>query len=185
MENKVLLILTDGFEEIEAIGTFALLSRANIKVDIFSLKRNNIKGRYGLDLNLEIIDLDSNCDLSSYSTLFIAGGPEYKELEESSLFINIIKYFNENNKYIAAICAGPTLLGHLGILENKNYTCFKSMNEDSFKGNYIYSYVVKDKNIISAISASATIDFAFKVIETIKGKEYADLVKDSIYYDAK
>lgn len=185
MNKKVLLILTDGFEEIEAIGTFALLKRANIDVDIFSLKRKEIKGRYGLSLNLNVIELNLNCFLNSYDLLFIAGGPEYKELEDSELFKNIILDFNNKNKYIAAICAGPTLLGHLGLLVNKEYTCFKSMDEDSFKGKYKYSYVVKDKNIISAISASATIDFAFTIIETLLGKEYSDKIKSSIYYDAK
>lgn len=180
--NDVLLILDDNFEEIEAIGTFAILKRSNINIDIFSLKKEKIKGRYGLELNYPIFNKD--IDLSKYDLLFIAGGPQYKELESSSTFINVIKYFSSNNKLIAAICAGPTILGHLGLLKNKNYTCFKSMNED-FKGTYNYSYVIKDQNIISGISAAGTIDFAFKIVEALKGKEYSNKIKDSIYYDAK
>lgn len=180
--NDVLLILDDDFEEIEALGTFAILKRSNINIDIFTLHHEDIHGRYGLNINYPLFN--KNMDLSKYDLLFIAGGPQYKALESSEVFKNVIKYFNDNNKFIASICAAPTLLGHLGILENKDYTCFKSMNED-FKGNYKYEYVVKDKNIITGISAAGTIDFAFKIVETLKGKEYSQKVKDSIYYDAK
>ncbi len=180
--NDVLLILDDDFEEIEAIGTFAILKRSNINIDIFTLSKENIHGRYGLNINYPLFN--PSLDLSKYDLLFIAGGPEYKSLEASSTFKNVIKYFNDNNKFIAAICAAPTILGHLGILKNKDYTCFKSMDED-FKGNYKYQYVVKDSNIISGISAAGTIDFAFKIVETLKGKEYSKKIKDSIYYDSK
>ena len=180
--NDVLLILDDDFEEIEAIGTFAILKRSNINIDIFTLSHSEIHGRYGLNINYPVFS--DKVDLSKYDMLFIAGGPEYKALEASSTFKNVIKYFNDNHKFIAAICAGPTLLGHLGILENKNYTCFKSMNED-FKGNYKYEYVVKDQNIITGISAAGTIDFAFKIVEALKGKEFSKKIQDSIYYDAK
>lgn len=180
--NKVLLILTDGFEEIEAFGTFAILRRSNIDVDIYSLKRRNIEGRYGLKLNnYKVINEDKNFNLDSYNALFIAGGPEYKELEASKEFKDIILDFYNKNKLIAAICAGPTILGHLGLLKNKKYTCFKSMNED-FGGTYIDTYVVQDDNIISGISASATIDFAFMIVEYLKGKTYAEAIKNSIYY---
>ena len=180
--NKVLLILTDGFEEIEAFGTFAILRRSNIDVDIYSLKRSNIEGRYGLKLNdYKVINEDNNFNLDSYNALFIAGGPEYVELEASKEFKDIILDFYSKQKLIAAICAGPTILGHLGLLKNKKYTCFKSMNED-FGGTYIDTYVVQDDNIISGISASATIDFAFKIVEYLKGKTYAEEVKNSIYY---
>lgn len=180
--KNVLLILTDGFEEIEAIGTFAILKRSNINVDIFALRNSKINGRYGLEINYPIFNKDS--DLSKYDLLFIAGGPEYQELEASSVFQTVIKYFYDNKKYIAAICAGPTLLGHLGYLKGLNYTCFKSMNED-FKGNYLDKYVVKDQNIITAVSASATIDFAFEIVKTLTNEDYALKVKDSIYYNFK
>lgn len=180
MENKkVLLIITDGFEDIEALGTVAILRRAKIEVDIFSLRKENIVGSYGTNLTLPIFN--NNIGLSKYDLLFIAGGKEYVELEESSTYIDVIKYFYNNDKYIAAICAGPTLLGHLGYLKNKKYTCFKSMNED-FGGTYIDKYSVIDGKIISGISAAGVIDFAFNIVSTLMGKEYCEAVKNSIYY---
>ena len=113
--------------------------------------------------------------------MLIPGGPEYVEMENNMEFLNIIKYFYNSNKYIAAICAGPTILGHLGMLKNKKYTCFTSMNED-FGGTYVDTYVVIDDKIITARSAAASIDFAFKIMEVIKGKEVEEKIKKQIYY---
>lgn len=176
---KVLCILTNDFEEIEAIGTIAILKRSHIDVDIFSLHNDEATGRYGVTIktlsNLEMIDLNN------YDLLFIPGGPQYKELEDSLLLKHIILEFYQKDKYIAAICAAPTILGHLGLLQQKNYTCFNSMNED-FGFTYIDHYTCIDKNIITGKSAAATIDFAFLIVETLLGKEKAEQVKESIYY---
>ena len=85
------------------------------------------------------------------------------------------------DKFVSAICAAPTILGHRGYLKGKNYTCFTSMDED-FGGTYENKYAVRDGNIITGISAAGTIDFAFLIIETLLGKEHSDKVKNSIYY---
>ena len=93
----------------------------------------------------------------------------------------LIKTFVETDKVVAAICAGPTLLGHAGYLKGKNYTCFTSMNED-FGGTYHDDYAVTDGNIITAKSAAATLEFAFAIIEKLLGQEVADKTKKEIYY---
>lgn len=179
---KVLCILTNGFEEIEAIGSIAILRRGGIDLDIYSLHEECATGRYGV----KISNLNNLCKLSlnQYESLLIPGGPQYAELESNSFFINIVKSFYKDNKLIAAICAGPTILGHLGFLKNKNYTCFTSMNED-FGGNYKNTYAVRDGNIITGISAAGTIDFAFLFLEALTSKEYAEKIKNQIYYYSK
>ena len=173
------MILTNGFEDIEAIGTFAILRRAGLEVDIYSLNGTDAHGRYGT----HIVDLYKIEDISliNYDCLLISGGPQYIELEKNEKFLNIIQEFMSRNKIIAAICAGPTILGHLGLLKNINYTCFTNMNED-FGGTYNDVYCVKDKNIITARSAAATIDFAFLIIETLLGKKVEEKIKKEIYY---
>lgn len=175
---KILCILTDNFEEIEAIGTIAILKRAGLEVDIASLKGSFATGRYGVKIS-DLFDID-NIDYKNYDLLFIPGGPQYAVLEKTPIVLEAIKYY-AHNKYLAGICAAPTIFGHLGLLKNKNYTCFKSMNED-FGGTYIDTYAVRDGNIVTGISAAGTIDFAFLIVEMLLGKEKADQVKASIYY---
>ena len=87
----------------------------------------------------------------------------------------------KENKMVAAICAAPTILGHMGYLKDKNYTCFTSMNED-FGGTYVDTYVVKDGNIITARSAAASIDFGFMIIQYLQGEAQEKKIKEQIYY---
>lgn len=175
---KVLTILTNGFEEIEAVGTIALLKRAGLTVDIACLHEYSATGRYDVTItNLKNLD---EVNYKDYDLIFIPGGPEYVELSNTKKVLEIIKFAAEH-AYLAGICAAPTIFGKLGLLKGKHYTCFTSMDED-FGGIYENKYAVRDGNIITGISAAGTIDFAFLIIETLLGKEHSDRVKNSIYY---
>ena len=176
---KILMVVTDGFEDIEAIGTLAILRRAKLDVTFAAIDNNKATGRYGV-VSSEMANLAS-VNTDEYDVLVIPGGPEYIAEEKNPKFLNMVMNFATHDKFIAAICAGPTILGHLGLLKGKNYTCFTSMNED-FGGNYVDQYVVRDGKIITARSASATIDFGFEIVEALCGVEYTKKVKESIYY---
>lgn len=182
--KSLLCIITNGFEEVEYCGTYGIVSRGGVKIDTYSLHETSATGRYGLTIsNLKNINELSSFD---YDGLLIPGGPQYKELEKSELLKSIILKFNDEKKLIAAICAGPTILGKLGLLKGKNYTCFTSMDQDSFKGNkskegYVNTNVVTCKNIITARSASASIDFGFAILNYLIGKEKTNEIKKSIY----
>lgn len=176
---KVCMIVTDGFEEIEAVGTYAILRRGGLTVDIYSLLDKDATGRFGLTVtNLRPF---SQLNAAQYGALVIPGGPEYKALEASAEVQALIKTFINDGKTVAAICAGPTILGHAGYLKGKKYTCFTSMNED-FGGQYQDDYAVRDGNIITGKSAAATVDFAFTILEAVAGKDVADKTKKEIYY---
>ncbi len=177
---RILCLLTDGFEELEAIGTIALLRRAGIQVDIYALEHSQATGRF--DITITTLHNSDELHLQDYDALFLPGGPHYQKLSQSNLVIEAIDYFYTNQKIIAAICAAPTILGKLGYLKNKHYTCFCSMNED-FQGIYHNTHVMIDHNIITGRSAASTIHFAFALIEAIGGKELAQTVKDAIYYE--
>ncbi len=178
--KKVLCVMSDQFEELEATGTIALLRRAGITVDVCALHGNQARGRF----NLCICDLISfaNADAANYDALFLPGGPHYKELQEDDTVKQMIIAFAQQNKLISAICAAPTILGKMGLLKGKHYTCFTSMNED-FGGKYVDAYTAQDGNLITGRSAAAVIDFAFLIIENLLGKAKADEVKKSVYYD--
>lgn len=176
---KLLMIVTDGFEDIEAIGTLALLRRAALDVTFAAIDGTSCIGRYGV-VSSSMTNL-SSIDIDDYDGLIIPGGPEYIAEEKNPHFLEIVRYFFSSKKLVAAICAGPTILGHLGLLKGRKYTCFTSMNED-FKGEFCDVPVVVDKNLITARSAASTIDFAFAIINNTLGKEAEEKVKKSIYY---
>lgn len=177
--KKIALVLTDGFEEMEAVGTFALLRRAGLQVDVFSLEDTDATGRFGLTCTR--LNKFSTLSPSSYDALVLPGGPQYAALEKSEKLQDDIRQFLEEKKVVAAICASPTILGRAGFLKGKNYTCFTSMNED-FGGHFTNDYTSTDGNIITGKSAAATLEFAFAVIEKLLGKEKVEEVKKNIYY---
>ena len=178
---NVCLLLADGFEEIEAIGTFAILSRAGLKVDLFTVSGDNTTGRFGLTCTR--LKPFSQLNAGDYQALVLPGGPGYHVLEENPQVKQLIEQFTSEGKVVAAICASPTILGKRGYLKGKTYTCFSAMNED-FGGTFTGQYAETDGNIITGQSAAATIDFAFAIVEKLLGKEKAAEVKKSIYYKA-
>lgn len=176
---KILCILTDGFEELEAVGTIALLRRAGICVDVFAIDANKASGRFNLELS-SLNDV-SDAILDDYGMLFLPGGPHYAKLELTPRVLDILDIFIKEHKYIAAICAAPTILGRAGYLNDKKYTCFTSMNED-FGGTYVDVSAIQDGQLITARSVAAVFDFSFLIIETLQGTEKLEEIKASIYY---
>ncbi len=176
---KILAIITDGFEELEAVGTIALLRRAKLDVTIACIDKTSCTGRYSMTLKGLVDWRDIN--IEDYDMLFLPGGPEYIEEENNPTFLSVVKSFFSHDKYIAAICAAPTILGHLGLLKGKKYTCFTSMNED-FGGTYIDQYVVRDGKLITGRSCAASIDLALLIIETLLGEDALNNIKEEIYY---
>ena len=176
---RICTILGKGYEEIEAIGTLALLKRSGLEADLFGISGEKTSGKHDLPI-CGLLALDE-LQPENYDCLLLPGGPHYVLLEESEQVKQIILKFRELDKPIAAICAAPTILGHMGLLQGKRYTCFTSMNED-FGGTYVDQYTVTDGNLITGRSAAATIDFAFAIIEKLQGSAQKALIQKQIYY---
>lgn len=177
---KYLAIIFDGFEEEEAMAPFALINRAGGEVVIASNK-NEVTGSNGFTLS-KIKNLN-DIDYKKFDVLIIpGGGGQYKNLMTISYVHEIIKYFYNQNKVIASICAAPTVLGSLGLLKDRNYTCFTSMNAD-FGGTYHDDGVVVDGNLITARSVAYSIKFAYTIIEKTLGVDTLKAVWTRIYYE--
>lgn len=177
--KRVLCIMCDGFEELEAVGAIALLRRAGIVVDLFSWNQDSVTGRFQLTIS-NVNDV-KEANIQDYDALLLPGGPHYRILEENETITSIITKFHDENKIIAAICAAPTILGRMGLLKEKHYTCFTSMNED-FGGVYQDQYVAVDGNLITGRSAAAVIEFAFAIIAALCGNAQEEQIKQEIYY---
>lgn len=174
---KVLAVIFDGFEEEEAVAPFALLRRANIDLTIASDKETVIGNH---NIALTNISLLKNINYKEYDCLLLPGGPHYKRLLVDGYVHELIRYFMDNNKVLAAICAAPTIVGKLGYLKDKKYTCFTCMDED-FGGTYIDEKVVVDGNLITARSVASAILFAYAIIEKLIGANALKELHNHIY----
>lgn len=173
---KILTILNEGFEELEALGSLVTFKRASYQVDLVS-ETSVLKAKHLLTLsNLKSVE---DINLDDYDLLFLPGGG----YTPSKLTNELILYFYNNNKYIAAICSAPTYLGKLGLLKGRKYVCFPPMNED-FGGTFVDDYVVYDNKIFTARSVAASMILPQVIIETIEGKEkLTELRKQMQYID--
>lgn len=176
---KVLAIIFNGFEEEEAMAPFALLRRAGANLTIAS-NDNVVTGCH--NISISNVTLLSDIDYKEYDCLLIPGGPHFKYLREAKDIHEMISYFIENDKVVCGICAAPTIIGQLGYLKGKNYTCFTSMNND-FGGTYSDEGVVVDGNLITAKSVAYSLDFAYAIIKKLLGNEVLDKVYTQIYYE--
>ncbi|KFZ27621.1 MAG: Chaperone protein YajL [Candidatus Izimaplasma bacterium HR2] len=170
--KKVLVFLADGFEDIEAFTVVDLLRRAKIEIDLVSIKDITVKS--GSGINILLNKLIEEVNVKDYDLVFLPGGGGVKALDESILLKEIVVEFNIQDKYIAAICAAPLILGKLGILDNIEFTCFPSFEQFAPKGKYKKIGVVQSGNIITGRGIGYVNDFALHLIKILKSKEVRD-----------
>ncbi len=165
---KIACLLSDGFEDIEALGTVALLRRAGIICEFVSVFNNKtVKGTFGTEVVPDVMMKKMN--VSDYDGIFIPGGAQAKVLRETNSVKELVKLFYDQNKWLLAICAGPTVFGVLGILDGVNYTSFPSTEVYMPLGIRQKQKAVRDGKIITGIGAGAVYEFAFEVISALMG----------------
>ena len=174
--------LATGFEEIEAITTVDILRRAEIEVMTVSVDgdgENLVKGAHGISVKADI-DI-AELDFENIEGVILPGGmPGPRNLEMSEGVVRALEFCAENDLYIFAICAAPQILGHKGILNGKNATCYPGF-ETELKGALLSDLpAVKDGKVITAKGPGATIDFAAEIIKELKGENTALTLKESM-----
>ena len=181
-DKKVLVFLVNGFEEIEAMAPIDLLRRAGIIVDTVSINEDNQvtssrKIRVLTDKTIDEINFEN------YEMIVLPGGPGTENYMKSEKLLEKLKEFSINRK-LGAICAAPTILSALGILNGKQAICFPACKPDLIKDGAIIvnQDVVKDNNIITSRGAGTAIDFSLALIEELLGKNKSYEIRKEILY---
>lgn len=172
---RLLMLFVDGFEDTEAIATKDVLLRGGDEVVCASLMgRKEIKPKFSD--GLLVSDLIEDVDYKQFDGVIIPGGPgSFKIMPSKPIIPAILKYFAENNKLIAAICAAPFLVGREGLLNGRNFTVHPGFENYVIGGNYLRSNgVVRDGNFITAKSMFYSIEFGLTIHEYFHGKESRD-----------
>jgi 4-methyl-5(b-hydroxyethyl)-thiazole monophosphate biosynthesis len=178
--KKVLIILAEGFEEIEAITPIDLLRRAGLEVTVAGLSKIEIEGSHRIRVHTDII-LEEYNDLPD--AIILPGGTlGAKHLGESKTVSEIVKKANSEKKVVAAICAAPALaLAPAGVLNGKKATCFPGLEENfSSAVRFSEERVVEDGNIVTSRGAGTAMEFSLKLVERLSGKEKAKELKEKI-----
>jgi len=177
---KVFLFLADGFEEIEAMAPVDIFRRAGIEVMTVSISDEKlVRGAHNISIMAD--SLFSETDFSDNDLLYLPGGmPGTKNLDAHEGLKKLLLKQASSNKKIAAICAAPSILGKLGLLNGKEAICYPGF-EDQLTGAVLSKEkVVKSGAISTAKGAGVAIQFSLKLVEELKGKQAADKIADSI-----
>lgn len=176
--KNILIILADGFEEVEALVPIDVLRRVNYNVVIAGLDKKEITSTHNIKILCD--DILDNQKENMFDCVILPGGmPGTLNLKNSELVKNIILKHHKENKLIGAICAAPSILEGLGLLKDKKATSYPSFLNDE-NTNKLEDKVVKDENIITSRGAGTAFDFAYKILETLGGNVSA--LKDTMMF---
>ncbi|MFC1666448.1 DJ-1 family glyoxalase III [Candidatus Omnitrophota bacterium] len=177
MSKRAIVVIAEGFEEIEAITLIDILRRAEIDVVVAGLDNVKICGAHGVNITTDKKLDDAGNDFDA--CIFPGGMPGATNLADSEKVKALIKKINSDGKVIAAICASPAIvLAPTGILKNKYATCYPGMHENFGKDvKFKEDAVVVDANIITSRGPGTALSFSLAIVEKLLGTEVKDKIK--------
>jgi 4-methyl-5(b-hydroxyethyl)-thiazole monophosphate biosynthesis len=177
--KTVLVTLAPGFEEIETITIVDILRRAGARVTMAATVAGVLEGSRGI--KVEPDELLDNVMEKDFDLICLPGGqPGTDNLKKDLRVEKLLKKMHEENKYIAAICAAPTVLQKAGILQDRSFTCHPSVQSDFDSIESLKDRVVVDQKIITSQSPGTAMEFALKLVEVLFGAERLKKVNDGV-----
>ncbi|MDR2942380.1 MAG: DJ-1/PfpI family protein [Treponema sp.] len=185
MAKKALVLLADGFEDVEAVTPVDYLRRAGIEVSTVSISESlTVTSKWGGIKMIACVTLSEifKHGTESWDAVILPGGmPGAANLAASKETGAFIKDMSANGKLVCAICAAPALvLAPLGLLAGKNFTCYPGMEEKVNGGSWSDASVVTDGNIITSRGAGTAGKFSVAVIEKLLDKATAQKIADAV-----
>lgn len=178
----VAILLGTGFEEAEAIVPADLLRRAGVEVALVGITGRQVVSSHHItvtaDLTLDELDRDQ------VELLMLPGGlGGVDAISSDARAMDLIQYCYDQGRWLSAICAAPTILAKLGLLDRRNAVCYPGMEDQlgsavAQKG----TPVVVDGHIITGEAAGSAFVFGLKLVEILKGAEAAAQVKHAVHY---
>ena len=168
------IFFADGFEEIEGLTVVDMFRRAGIPIQTISISDSlTVTGSH--DIKVQADCLLKDFDFNTVEMLILPGGmPGTTNLMQ----------FSRQGRYLAAICAAPSILGGLGILNGRVATCYPGFEKKLFGAYITTDPVAKDGHVITSRGMGTAIEFASALIAVIQDQEAADKIKESILYSS-
>ncbi len=177
---QILFLMADGFEETEFVTPFDYLQRAGIDVALASVSgKAEVIGSHGLKIQTDFAL--SGADTAAFDGILLPGGGiGVKNLKASAEVEKVICDFNDQDKWIFAICAAPLVLSKAGILVDRTVTCFPGCEGELVCNKFVEDRVVVDGNIVTSRGAGTAEEFAFECIAQLGGRELAEKIRKQV-----
>ena len=180
--SKIAVFLANGFEEIEALTVVDICRRAGITVDMVSIQEDaEATGSHGICVKADMVFADAAFE--EYDMLVLPGGLKgMQNLEACEVLMEQIDAFYKSEKYIAAICASPSIFGRRGILEGREATVYPGFEEELKGAIVVDEQAVDSEHVITGRSMGGAIDFALLLVEKLLGEDKAEEIVEQIVY---
>lgn len=175
----IYLFLAEGFEEIEALAVVDILRRAQLAVQTVGVGGRQITGSHNITVLADTTEDEINPDETE--TVILPGGmPGTANLEKSAVVKRAVQAAMQKENTVGAICAAPSILGKMGYLAGRAYTCYPGYEQGIEGADYTGKSVVTDGNMITAKGAGRAVDFALALVAKLAGEKKADEIRRSI-----
>ena len=180
--NKIAVFFADGFEEIEALTVVDICRRAGISVEMVSVKEGKeVTGSHGICVNTDL--LFEEVDFESLDMLVLPGGmPGTRNLEGHQGLMTQLDDFYASGKYVVAICAAPTVMGHRGMLKGRKACCYPGMEEELTGAEVVLDPVVISDHVITSRGMGCAIAFGLAITSVLCGEGKAEELANGIVY---
>lgn len=181
--SKVFAYMAEGLEEVECLAVVDVLLRGGVEVTLVSVGTSKeVTGSHGFRIMAD--KLLSEVNQEEADVMFLPGGmPGTRNLGGCKPLCDSLLNANRQGKKIAAICAAPSVLGDLGILNGRTATCYPGFEERLIGASHTDAGVVTDGNVTTARGLGYALDLGIELLRSLKGEEIALQVKKSIQYD--
>jgi len=176
---RVVIILADGFEELEAVAIIDVLRRAEIEIVSAGLHEGPVSSARNVTVIPDtVIDTIKSDD---FDMLVLPGGiPGSDNLNADERVRDLIRDFNNKGKITGAICAAPYVLANAGILDGKRATSYPSFKGRLGSAIYEEKTVVEDGNVLTSRGPGTALCFGLAIVEKFAGKEKAQQIKEAM-----
>ena len=182
--SKISAFLAEGMEEVECLAVVDIARRAGIEVEMVSVSGGRaVTGSHGITVLADVTFEDATFDESD--VLFLPGGlPGVTNLAAHEGLRALLPRFAAQGKRLAALCAGPSVLGGLGLLRGRTATCYPGWEERLEGAHYTPQGVVTDGNVTTARGLGFAIDMGLELVRLLKDEEKAAEIKRAIQHPA-
>lgn len=175
----IYVFLADGFEETEALATVDILRRAQLDVRTAGVGAKQVTGSHGITVIADMTE--DEVKIETATAVVLPGGmPGTLHLEQSDKVKECVRYCAENGLYICAICAAPSILAHMGLLDGKKAACFPSFEKELVNARVTGAPAVADGKIITGRGAGAAVEFALLAAEKLAGRDVSAGVRAAL-----
>lgn len=193
---RIAAIVPNGVEDMELIVPLDVWKRAKFIVDVIVYDTKSTFNMHYSGLKVSANFAISGINLIQYDLIYLPGGPGWKSYlttcniekgeNRSKLHESLIRCFDDENRWIAALCGAPVALFSILPAEKTQslkFTCHTGALEDEIKSNWENKKVVVDKKVITGQNAGCSMDLALSVVEALAGPELAKEIADKLFVD--